>query len=1328
MDKTIIQQPSTVSHALDALLDNMYISNVHNRLRQLDHPQENDSKRWIWELIQNAKDSIVQDQGRETVDIKVIVKDSSIIFKHNGSPFTAEAQMGLLYKYSGKKGNDSESTGRFGTGFLTTHALSKIVSIEGDLYTDDNKTNLCGFSATMYRNGINAQELLDGVKKMRESMIYTKELNTWTTYTYHLETDENKKALQLGLENFIANITQVMLFCKELATVELDNNGVVTKIIRNQVQELSNDIYISEFEISGHEPHKRKYVHKKLSKHSVELSKRFKKERNLRLIAAIEIDRENNFVDNTNAPSHFCVLPLVGSEKHIMPFYLNSPDFEPDSERESLLLDGSDDWEEHSELGTIITVRGINRLILKESIELYESLVSYLSENDYHKLFLSAKGLKRTPDFEKNFNKDWFEKEIILPYREVLKKYAIVETESGKQKLFNDDNTPNIIIPQGNKEVRQQIYSLATEILVTRLPLEKYADNWTYLAWSDCGFFGIDDLCKFVANKQNGSNLPNYEWLNKFLTFIKLTDETLLKKYALVPNSNGDFISLEEQDFAEGVGLTEYMLDTLLSLGLDLKPKLLSNNITAINLPVKVDAKGIAEKIDEQADIIMKDKDLNIVETVEKLLPLINISPTDTEKYSTDFIEKQKSINGFVQSVFENLQIAEQNNNDIHEKAWNSTHKWLISELIDSVADYKSIDSLPEQITNKIQWLNNFIEFISKEIKEGKLDEVAIIPNQDGDFCLKKDLSIDDNIPEILKTEQAESFGILLKRTLLHKELTSVTISSKKGINTVVEIINELFKNNNFGNNIDDIDFAIYLIHLLPDATSKILHNSQISLLNIVRKYYYDRSKQNSKNVIICNSEEFWRKANDKIISSLQRHVSEDTSLEELQKFLSDSGVIYDKGDTIIFLNDFYDYLHSMKIAIESSIIPNQNGKFCSIDYLYKDDNIPEELKEALILVNSENDFKDILAEKSLSIHSKQSKGVSDIAKLIDDAMEEVFLDSRNWDDENFKKAVAILSKYFKKHKESKDNFGYSYKNKERIELNVLFTDLDREILESIKENGIENYKSLLAKDAEIQKLILEKEALLAENRKLKEEKATLEQEIDDLKQQLENASSDSEKAAIEAALLGKSNLLQQKTNEMAVIGSCIGSGLSKQQQKEINEEARRIVKAELENRLSNEKDRQQKKGNNFEYKLMGFDGFSNSPILIINEVNYPIVVKSYKKQSEPFNINTGEWELITKEKNSLFFVWDGSKINYIDILGLMKNQSHIDIAFSTENLDIEERLTKFSQTMRYFKDIQFKFSSFVSSPIGQATSISTYFFGGNHEDDVNDANSDIML
>ena len=149
------------------------------------------------------------------------------------------------------------------------------------------------------------------------------------------------------------------------------------------------------------------------------------------------------------------------------------------------------------------------------------------------------------------------------------------------------------IIPSGNKDVSQILYSLAIELFPTKLPLEKYASNWAFFAWSDCGLFGKEDLCKCVSEKENASNLPSYEWINKFLTFIQEIDEALLKKYALVPNSNGDLISLEEQDFFEGVELTEFMLNTLLSLGLDLKPKLLSKNITVINLPIKIDLKGM---------------------------------------------------------------------------------------------------------------------------------------------------------------------------------------------------------------------------------------------------------------------------------------------------------------------------------------------------------------------------------------------------------------------------------------------------------------------------------------------------------------------------------------------------------------------------------------------------------------------------------------------------------------------------------------------------------------------------------------------------------------
>ena len=99
---------------------------------------------------------------------------------------------------------------------------------------------------------------------------------------------------------------------------------------------------------------------------------------------------------------------------------------------------------------------------------------------------------------------------------------------------------------------------------------------------------------------------------------------------------------------------------------------------------------------------------------------------------------------------------------------------------------------------------------------------------------------------------------------------------------------------------------------------------------------------------------------------------------------MTDSGTTFDKGDTIIFLNNFYDYLKHTNRNITGKIIPNQNGNFCSFeDDFYKDDNIPNELKEVLSLLNSDADFRNILAETSLSLLPAHSKNIKDIAEHI---------------------------------------------------------------------------------------------------------------------------------------------------------------------------------------------------------------------------------------------------------------------------------------------------------------------------------------------------------
>jgi hypothetical protein len=119
------------------------------------------------------------------------------------------------------------------------------------------------------------------------------------------------------------------------------------------------------------------------------LSQKYEKERFIRLTAVIEIDVSNNPIEQkSETPSHFCVSPLIGSEDHVMPLFLNSPDFEPDAEREFLFLDGVD----FDQQNNVISDAGINKMILKESVYLDEKLVEYLSRCN-RDVFLLSKGL-----------------------------------------------------------------------------------------------------------------------------------------------------------------------------------------------------------------------------------------------------------------------------------------------------------------------------------------------------------------------------------------------------------------------------------------------------------------------------------------------------------------------------------------------------------------------------------------------------------------------------------------------------------------------------------------------------------------------------------------------------------------------------------------------------------------------------------------------------------------------------------------------------------------------------------------------------------------------
>lgn len=91
---------------------------------------------------------------------------------------------------------------------------------------------------------------------------------------------------------------------------------------------------------------------------------------------------------------------------------------------------------------------------------------------------------------------------------------------------------------------------------------------------------------------------------------------------------------------------------------------------------------------------------------------------------------------------------------------------------------------------------------------------------------------------------------------------------------------------------------------------------------------------------------------------------------------------------------------------------------------------------------------------------------------------------------------------------------------------------------------------------------------------------------------------------------------------------------------------------------------------------------------------NRDIVLKSYKRNDAPFSINPEEWDSIMDHKAKIL-IYRGNDIVEIEKEDLVKNQNSIVLRFSTENLDVEDRISQFSDILHYFKQIHFDFESF---------------------------------
>jgi hypothetical protein len=355
-------------------------------------------RRWIWELMQNAKD-VKNIFGQVSIEIEL--SQSQLIFRHNADPFRIDNLTGLIQQVSSKPsdGQDEETTGKFGTGFISTHLLSDIILVKGIVQEPNEKPKR--IEIELNRTGETSEELMPAIEKallivdnIDDDMLFPpqvdyaikrKENDFDNEFYYSLNNDEAKQAAIVGVEDLKTTLPLTLAFIDKLKQVRVINH-LINEDITYRCDKKSESTQIREFEIQINKNDKRTFVLYSNENYSL----------------AVEINNiaEYKLIEpQPLQPYLYRDFPLVGTDNFYFPFILNGKNFYPTDKRDSILLNGQKKKPEH------------NKSVLAEAIQGCKKFVEYLIEKNSSNRYVVL--MSRFPHYEfEDETRKWFLEEI----------------------------------------------------------------------------------------------------------------------------------------------------------------------------------------------------------------------------------------------------------------------------------------------------------------------------------------------------------------------------------------------------------------------------------------------------------------------------------------------------------------------------------------------------------------------------------------------------------------------------------------------------------------------------------------------------------------------------------------------------------------------------------------------------------------------------------------------------------------------------------------------------------------------------------------------------
>ena len=545
-----------------------------NRIVQLLQKQrysnnENSAKRWVWELCQNAKD-VCNSTGKVRISIDFDEGQRKVLFRHNGKAFSMDNILSLINQASSKDRNDGSErkSGKFGTGFITTHLLSEVVNISGILEIDFGYSK---FNISLDRRGKEKNEIITAMEKAVSDLekctfidIFNINENEYNTVFEYELNEYGMQTARDGLENLRVSTPFVLSMLPAIEEITVENTGEKFRYKR-EIECKLEKATVSEIEIEKKGQLYNKYV-LKMTQDDVSI-----------FIALEYIKGYMKLVPFSKKQSKlFCDFPLIGTEDFPFPVLISSPDFSPTEPRDGVFLTCKNRARIDDEIEK-------NRNIIETACELYQQLLEYAAKKKWDGIY----NITKIRSYSK---KDWYDEEwleeIIGKCKAIILHTPIVCTANGAVKALLDDwNDEQVfIVSDENESVREKIWQLLCYIMPDKIPQKEDLGEWYHSLWPGCNIYTFESLSNRVNDYKNIETLKGElrefdwkEWLGNYYDLIDENEEwqeyVNNQQLNILPNQNGVFCNVGRLHF--DVDILEEYKDILMDLGVDVKTRLL---------------------------------------------------------------------------------------------------------------------------------------------------------------------------------------------------------------------------------------------------------------------------------------------------------------------------------------------------------------------------------------------------------------------------------------------------------------------------------------------------------------------------------------------------------------------------------------------------------------------------------------------------------------------------------------------------------------------------------------------------------------------------------